>query len=192
MTRHALARFHGFEGRLLARTHADGVRATGVESAPARRVHEVGDVACNRHDVALEPKSRPRREQGFCIGVAGGLKQVLYPADLCNPSGVKHGHAITDLGRKCEVVSDEKHGHTGALAKLAQQLNDLVLRGHIETGGGLVSDEETRFARERKRDHDSLRHPARELMRIRTEPALGIRDMNALHDLDRFLPCFAF
>ena len=71
---------------------------------------------------------------------------MLQTADLCNSSGVKHGHPITDLRRECEVMGDQQHRHSCALTKFAQQLNNLVLSRHIETGCRLVRDEKARFA----------------------------------------------
>ena len=45
---------------------------------------------------------------------------------------------------------------------------------HIERGGRLVGDQHIGLVGDRHRDHDALPLPARELVRIRAQPVLGI------------------
>ncbi len=91
-----------------------------------------------------------------------------------------HGDAVRDLGHHAEVVRDEQHG--GALARLqvADQREDLRLRGHVERGGRLIRDQHARIERHRHRDHGALALPARELMRIGARRLARIRNTHFL------------
>jgi hypothetical protein len=110
---------------------------------------------------------------------------MLQRADLREPAGVEDDQPVAELGRQREVVRDQQDRHTRALAKLAEELDDLVLRRHVEPGGRLVRDQEPRLRRERDRDHDPLREPARELVRIRAQALLGLCDVHAREQADR-------
>src|SRR5581483_4874242 len=75
--------------------------------------------------------------------------------------------------------------HPGGGAKLPEKLDDLVLRRDVEACRRLVRDQEARLCGERERDHDPLRHPARELVRVGSETLLGIGDVDALEEPQR-------
>ena len=56
--------------------------------------------------------------------------------------------------------------------QFGEQLEDLRLDGDIERRRRLVGDDQSRVRHERHRDHGSLAHAARELVRIVARPAL--------------------
>ena len=72
-------------------------------------------------------------------------------------------HPITDREGNAEVVGYQDQTHMAALLCLAEQVEDLSLRGDVESGRGLVRDQELRIPRERGGQSDSLCHPARDL-----------------------------
>ena len=81
-----------------------------------------------------------------------------------------HADAVGNLAHDAEIVGDEQHRHAQARLQVAQQLKNLCLHRDVERGGWLVRDQEVRLVGERHRDHDALALPARQLMRIASEP----------------------
>ena len=82
-------------------------------------------------------------------------KQHRGGRDLDQVPGVHHAHPIRDLGEHAEVVGHVEHRHAEPGAQIREQLDDLLLRGDVEPGRGLVENEQVGRARERHGD----RHP---------------------------------
>ena len=91
-------------------------------------------------------------------------------------------------GDDAEVVGDQQHSHAAAGLEFGQQRQHLRLDGHVEGGGGLVGDQQFRFAGERHRDHHALFHAAGELERIGIEALGGIRDADRLQQPPALAP----
>ena len=68
--------------------------------------------------------------------------------------------------------------------QLQDELQDLVLDGHVERRRRLVGEQQLRLARQRDRDHHALAHAAGELVRIVVEPARGRRNADEVEELD--------
>ena len=79
---------------------------------------------------------------------------------------VHHSDAVADRRDDAEVVCHVDHRHPELGAQPAQQIEDLRLRRHIETGRRLVEHDQLRVAREGHRNHDALLLTARELVRV--------------------------
>ena len=69
--------------------------------------------------------------------------------------------------------------------EIADQIHDDGLRGHIETGGRLVGDQQRRLRGQRDRDHDALAHAARHFERIGLGAPRRIGDADRAQHLDR-------
>ena len=50
-------------------------------------------------------------------------------------------HLISNLGDHAHVVCDEHHGHAMALLQTFDQVQNLGLRGHVQSSGGFVGDQ---------------------------------------------------
>ena len=85
-----------------------------------------------------------------------------------------HHHAVGDLGDDAEIMGDEHDRGLAALLQVADQFQDLRLRGDVERGGRLVGDQELWIERQRHRDHGALALAARQLVRIGLCRDLGI------------------
>ncbi len=73
--------------------------------------------------------------------------------------------------------------------QVADQGQDLLLRGDVERGGRLVRDQEFRLQHQRHRDHDALALAAGQPMRVGGEDALDLGQANLLHHgQDAFSP----
>ena len=65
--------------------------------------------------------------------------------------------------------------------QVADQREDLLLRGDVERGGRLVGDQELRLQHQRHRDHDALALAAGQPMRIGGEDTLDLGQADLLH-----------
>ncbi len=77
-----------------------------------------------------------------------------------------HDDAIGDFRDHAEIVGDEQHRGFLAPLQVADQFQDLSLRGDIERRGRLVGDQKFRIERKRHRDHGPLPLAAGQFMRI--------------------------
>ena len=66
---------------------------------------------------------------------------------------------------------------------------DLGLRRHVEGGGGLVGDEDFGRTRKRHGDHDTLAHPAGELVRVRPGPVFRPGYADPVQEVDGPVHC---
>ena len=74
---------------------------------------------------------------------------------------------------------DEQHRGVGLVAQRGDEVEHLRLDGRVERGRRLVEDQQLRVDRERHRDHDALRHAARELVRVAAQHRAGVGDLDA-------------
>src|SRR5438105_2163969 len=88
-------------------------------------------------------------------GTAGRLHRL---------AGVHDRGLVAQLGDDAEIVRDEQHREPELAGERSQESQNLQLRGHVDRGGWLVRDDETRPAGERARDHDALPLAAGELV----------------------------
>ena len=56
---------------------------------------------------------------------------------------IHHQHPVTELLHQRNVVADEQDGQTVSLlgTKFIQQFQNFLLHGHIQRGGGFITDE---------------------------------------------------
>jgi hypothetical protein len=94
---------------------------------------------------------------------------------LSDLPGVHHRDPVGASGDHPQIVGDQDHRHAQALPQVVDQLQDLLLDGHVQGGGRLVGDEQLRLAGQRHRDHHPLAHPTGELVRVLADALLGLR-----------------
>jgi hypothetical protein len=70
--------------------------------------------------------------------------------------GVHHRYAIRDGGDDSQIMRDEEQAEIHFAAQSIQQFEDLFLNGDVESGGGLVGNEELRSCGEGHGDHGTL------------------------------------
>jgi len=67
---------------------------------------------------------------------------------------------------RAHVVGDQEHRHLETVAQLVDEVEDLRLDRHVESGRRLIGYEQLGFAGERDSDHDALAKAAGELVRV--------------------------
>ena len=113
------------------------------------------------------------RSKASVYGIRVWLKSVGGGGVLDDPAGVHDGDLVGAAGHHAEVVGDEDHGH-GTLPLLGgQEVEDLGLHRDVETGGGLVGQQQLGAAGQGDGDHDPLAHAARQLVGVVPHAALG-------------------
>ena len=90
-------------------------------------------------------------------------------------AGVEHHHPVTDPGNGTQIVADIDHGRAGLAVDVAQQLQNMRLRRHVQPGGGFVKQQHIGFARQRHGNCHPLLLATRELMRVAGRNGLGLR-----------------
>ena len=96
---------------------------------------------------------------------------------------VQHSDAVAHARDDAEVVADEEQRCRDLSAERRDQVEHLGLDRCVESGGGLVKDQQRRLHRQRHGDHHPLLHPARELVWIAAHDGGRIRDPHARQDL---------
>ena len=122
-------------------------------------------------------------EQAAGVLVAGVGEDLLGGALLDDLASVHDGDGVCHLGHEGEVVGDEDHREAELLAQLVEQVDDLLLHGHVEGGGGLVGDDQLRVAGQGHGDEHALALAAGQLVRVGLQRALRIE----AHELEQFL-----
>ena len=112
------------------------------------------------------------------------MKNVAHRAALDHLAGIHDGHAVAKLGDDAEMVRDEEHRAAGVALQLLQEVDHLHFKRRVESGGGLVGDQEVGLGEERHGDADALPHAAGELVRVLRQPPLGVGDAHFLQKLD--------
>ena len=172
----------------------DAVRATGFEPASRRKL---GDRRHGAFD-SREGKGAVGRERGngaqqaLGIGMSGRAENVGLCTEFDQAAGVHDGYAIGDVRDDGEVVRDEEHRQSKFVAKVVEQVENLLLDGDIKRSSGFVGNEQLRAVDDGHGDHDTLAHSSRNLVRIAAGSLLRVGDGNVAHAFDGSAPGFGF
>ena len=116
--------------------------------------------------------------------MVGRAQDGVERAGLDQPAVAHHRDAVGDLRDHAHVVGDEQHGGAVIALQVADQGQDLLLRGDVERGGRLVRDQELRLEHQRHRDHDALALAAGQAVRVGGEDALDLGQPHLLHHVE--------
>ena len=94
---------------------------------------------------------------------------------LDDATALEDREAVRESGRDREVVADQHERHAVRRDEAGEQVEDLRLGRHVERGGRLVRDQQTRRQRDSHGDRDALALAARQFVRIAPERhAIGL------------------
>ena len=94
--------------------------------------------------------------------------------------------------RQTQIVGNEDNRHAHLLLQIVEQIENLGLNGHIQSGGRLVGNQQVGFIDERHGNHDALQLTAGKFVRILLHAAFGFFDANPLQQCQCFLSCLFF
>ena len=176
------------EGHVRERTDLALPRAEGAGDTP----HVDLQIGARRRMalVALGAQAREavRVQTGYVrlqrpgVGRAGRGEDGVGGAGLLDRAVLQHHHLVGAGGGDGEVVGDQQDADPQLAAQLVEQVQDLLLHGHVEGRGRLVRDQQARPGQDRERDEHPLQLPAGELV------GEGVRDalrLGQAHPLER-------
>jgi hypothetical protein len=91
---------------------------------------------------------------------------ALLRADLDDLAQVHHRDPVADVVDDPQIVGDEQVGDPQVTPQLVEQVQDLRPDRHVQSGHGLVADDQPRAYGQRASDADALPLPSGELVRI--------------------------
>jgi len=151
------------------------VSTTRSERAARWKSGELWDGAGDGNELTANDGWRSS-EKALRIGMLRREKDVLCGTLFNDAPSVHDGDAMGDLGDHTEVVSNKEEGQFHFAAELVEQFEDLFLNGDIESGGGLVGDEQFGIGGEGHGNHDALAKTTGELMRKLPRADIGLGD----------------
>jgi len=120
----------------------------------------------------------------------GGHKDPFDRARLDDFTVRHHTDAIGNLAHDTQIMGDEQDRHSKFGLEFFQQREDLSLDRDIESGRGLIGDQEIGIVRECHRNHDALTLPTRQLVRIAVQATFWILDTDEVKKFERASPRF--
>ena len=115
--------------------------------------------------------------------MAGLVEDLVDGARLHDLAGVHDVHIIGDFGHNAQVVGDVDDRDAALFLDGADQLQDFGLNGHVQSGGGLITDEQVGVAGQRDGDDHALPHTAGQLMGVVLHPLFRIGDAHLFQQL---------
>lgn len=91
------------------------------------------------------------------------IKQVIHGVFLDDLALLHHNDPVTALVDDVEIVRDEEVAQVVLPAQAHEQVEDLVLNGHVQGGHGLIQNDQLRADDHGRGDGDALALPAGEL-----------------------------
>ena len=121
---------------------------------------------------------RDRREKFLSVGNLRFRKDINRSSRLNHVTVLHDKYMISHVGHDTHVVGDENDSCSQTLVEGTQQIQDLRLNGHIERGCWLIRNEYLRVTRDRLSNHRALSLTAGQLVGIRIEGLLGVRQID--------------
>ena len=137
--------------------------------------------------VLAHATARDAAQETHGVGMPRIVQHGLGFAFLDHLAGVQHAHARAHLADHAEVVADEEHRRMELGLELVDEIEHLGLDRRVEAGRGFVEDQQGGIDAERHRDHDTLLHTARELVRIPLHDRGRVGDLHLPQHRERAL-----
>ena len=118
------------------------------------------------------------------------IEKVVDRPGFNDLAEVHHGNFIRDLGDNAEVVRDEEDSHVVLFLHSLQQVEDLSLGSHVESGCRFVGYEDAGISAHRHRDHCTLKLTAAESEWILVHPLVWVRYAYPRQPIDREIETF--
>ena len=176
-----VAALDGDQRRLFLAAALVGERAAVGEHASRDLRAEAREVPGDRVEPAAILPHAPARnaaEEADRVRVTRILEDGLHRSLLDEATGVEDADPGAHLRDDAEVVADEEHRRVQLGLELRDEVEDLGLHRRVEPCRRLVENQQRGIFRERHRDHDTLLHPAGELMRVAGHHRARVGDLD--------------
>ena len=175
----------------LAQTNLHAVLAAGRKGAAGRRIQQIHRGTLDGHKalVLCSVQLGDGVDQTLGVLVTRLVEDLVGSAVLHNVAGVHDGDLLAHGSHNAQIVGDHDDAHAQLLAQILHQLKDLCLNGHVQCGGGLVSDQQLRLTGQCNGDHHALAHTAGQLVGVLLQTLFGLVDANQLQQLLGACPC---
>ena len=154
---------------------AQGV--AGLEGAAGGRGGENGGESLDGVELfAFGLAGGDAAQEGAGVSVARVGEEGGGGGAFDDATGIHDVDVVAGLGDDGEIVGDEDDGGTEVFLALVDEVENLLLDGDVEGGGGLVGNEKLGLGDEGHRDHHSLAHAAGEFVGIAVDAGFGFGD----------------
>ncbi|MPN05417.1 hypothetical protein SDC9_152667 [bioreactor metagenome] len=182
---------HGVARLQLQRRWALLPTCIGREIAAACKRTTLGQIDEFRHGAANGRKTRrcvavrsgnagAGRQQAARIRVRHVVEHLAGRSAFYHGASIHHQHAVHVLRDHAQVVRDEDQRHAALVHQIGDEVEDLLLHGDVERGGGFVRNQQLGVAGQSHGNGDALALAAGELVRIRIEALRRMRNADAV------------
>ena len=126
-------------------------------------------------------------KQTLRIRVCGCCKQLSGRCLLKHLAGVHHDYLFGHARDNTEIVRDQDDTRAHSRFEVFDEFEDLGLDGDVQSCRRFVGDEQFGIAAQCHRDHHTLTHASRELVRVSVDPRFGIGYADRLEHVDGVL-----
>ena len=116
------------------------------------------------------------------------LNHLAHRAYLHEPTSIHDADSVGDGCNHPNVMANEYCREAQAVRLATQQIQNLSLDRHVQSGGGLIGNKQLWPARDRNSNHYALTHSARQLMWVTSHRFGGVRQADFAEQVDRSLP----
>ena len=178
----------GGEARLIREAPGDRVAAPGSKGATVEYVDHLGGPTGDGHQsgVAGSVDAGDGLQQGLCVGVTHFGEQGCRWRFFHGVTGIHDHDLVGPALDHPQVVGDEDHGHAPGPTEVVEEVEDVLLDGHVECCGRFVGDQEAGTAGQGHGDHDTLAEPAGEFVWVLIEPLCRFRDADLFEQVSGF------
>ena len=120
------------------------------------------------------------------------IEKLLATALLGYVARVHNVYPLGVAGNDAQVVRDDDQRHVRLPDNIPQQVENLLLCGHIQGSSGLIGNQQLGVAGNGHGNHHTLTHAPGELVGIMVDSAFRIRDTHHAEQLDGSRPCLRF
>ena len=119
-------------------------------------------------------------QQSHCVRMGRFIEHLIGPTFFDQLSRIEHADAVAHRADHAEIVGNEQHRRAVLRAQRTNEIEHLGLHRGIEPGGRFVEDQQLGIAGERHRNHDTLLHAPRQLVRITVHHQVRISDLDLI------------
>ena len=106
-------------------------------------------------------------------------------AGLHDTSCLHNDESVSALGSQTEIMSNKHHGRAEFASELVEVVEDFLRHGHVESGRGLIGNQQLWVRGQAHRDKCALAHTTGELVRVLVDTLFSVRQAGLFQQLNR-------